>query len=192
MELIRLTAYIPDTVELAENRVEAWEHLVRFRQSGNDRWLGRFVSLVGDGGTFPSDFPVISHEPPGGRDGLRPCCARCRQRKRWASFMLTPSELAERRERIRHGKPVEPMWHGHSMWCHSCRVERADNKPGRTWYRTPTGRHLKVVAVDEGRTFAKVCECCGTTYETAHRDQRYCSKTCKATAKKRRQRGRAA
>lgn len=189
-EGIRLTAHIPDTVELAERRAEAGKHLVRYHQSGNDRYLAWFVSLVGDGGTFPSDFPVIPEEPTGGRYSLRPQCWRCRQRKAWSSFMLTPREWAERKDRIRHHLPVEELWHGHSGWCHSCRIERADNRPGRTWYRMPTERHGKIIAIDAPVTLMKVCECCGDEYETVHADQRYCSKTCRERAKKRRYRDR--
>lgn len=165
-----LTAYTPGTTELAEKRVEAYPHLIRFWQSGNDRWLQRFVALVGEGGTFPSDFPVIPFEPTGGREALKPRCWRCGQRKALSSYRVDHRAL-----------------HGHSPWCRVCERERAEGTAdGRTWHRNPTGITRKVIPIDEPVIYHKTCEHCGREYETMHADQRYHSKQCRKNAQQRR------
>lgn len=51
-----LTAYIPDTTDLALRRLSAYEYLDAYLRSGSEKNLSRFVRLVGEGGTFASDF----------------------------------------------------------------------------------------------------------------------------------------
>lgn len=171
---IALTAHIPDTTELALRRLDAYEWLHLFLRTGNDKHLSRFVRLVGEGGTFVSDFWFAS-DGDEHRDCLRPRCWRCRQRKPVSAFRVDRHAL-----------------HGRSPWCKSCELERADNPIGRQWHRNPTGVKRKVIPIEEPIVYFKECECCGKRYETVHHNQRYCSRSCRWAVNKRNHRARKA
>lgn len=168
--------HYPPVQDVSVRRWHAGYALDAFRRSGRDKFLELYVRMVGEGGTFPTDFPVVSFEPMGGRDALKPRCWRCRQRKPLASYRSDKHAL-----------------HGHSPWCKTCEREREDGAvDGRTWHRNPTGVKRKVIPIDEPVTFVKTCECCGRQYETVHHDQRYCRRQCRWAMNKRNHRARKA
>lgn len=120
--------------DLALRRMKAHPILLRWYRTRSLAALEQYVHDVGDGGTLDSDFRFRSHEPERGRPSLWPECWHCGARKHWSSFKLTAAEWETRGEHQRQGLPVEPMWHGRSHYCSSCRIERESDEYRRYWH----------------------------------------------------------
>lgn len=126
--------------DLAGRRMKARPTLLRWYHShGRDvKALEQYVHDVGNGGTFDSDFAFESHELPRGRPSLWPTCWHCGGRKHWSSFDLTNAEWEARKEREQQHLPVDPMLHGRSVYCSSCRIERESDDYRRFWHPNST------------------------------------------------------
>ncbi len=178
-------APVPATEDWAFRRVSAWGNLVAYWRTGSERRLAWFVDVCGEGGTFESDFwfeTDLRHHV-NGLPSLYPMCWHCWQRKPHASFLLSRAERTAREEDIRQRRTVEPLWHGHSAYCQSCRVERADDDVNYNWRRTPSDRVLvnSIVSVVIRENKQRICARlgCEETFMPKADNHRYCSKECR-------------
>lgn len=175
MKAIGVTGtWYPPTQDVSVRRWHAAYALEAFHRSGQEKFLTLYIRMVGEGGTFASDFWFAS-DGDERRDCLRPRCWRCNQRKPVSAFRVDRHAL-----------------HGRSPWCKTCELEREDNPAGRQWHRNPTGVKRRVIPIDEPVVYFKECECCGKRYETVHHNQRYCSRSCRWAVNKRNHRARKA
>lgn len=164
----RTTALIPATSELAVRRMAARVHLDAFLASGVNRHLYRFVTLCGEGGTFPDDFDGEAHIPNVERPSHRRQCIVCHKRAPLAEFVVLD---AKKRKRI--GK--------HGWSCRSCQEAQANR-----WHRQPQTRIPRPALA----LYSRVCIDCGRDFETAYANALYCSDTCRWRTKQARHRDR--
>lgn len=168
-------APVQNTEDWALRRVAAHGNLVAYWRTGNERRLEWYVAIVGENGTFESDFAFESdlrYHMQHGRPALYPRCSHCWQRKPLASF--------------RHDRKA---LHGHAARCKACEDGGEDEY---NWRRNPSDVRpvLRIVPKEEPTVRFPICPCCGERFETTIDEQIYCSKRCKRTAQTRRYRER--
>lgn len=161
---MRPSRAVPRGEGLAIRRASAYSHLLAYRRTGSERALGRFVAMVGQGGTLDCDFIVVSQLSQSERAAhLRQCCI-CGMRLPLTAFARD----------VRFAG-------GHRFACRTCVAN------DRVWHRYSQPRHApRVKRVVE---YQRTCPVCAKQFVTTDVRKFYCCNKHRLTAEKRRQRG---